>query len=493
MIRVQAALAGRLPKGANLALFAYRHAPRPLGSILFGSVFNQPYTLAKKDGFEGKNGQFRFVHSQKSRFERFFFLGLGSESEAELASVRKGVGVLVQKVGSLPLSHLFIRLPQLGAADQLAQAATEGALLGSYKFTQFKSQKNAPSYPKTLTLIAKDTNELKKFNAGIRTGQIFAEATRFARDLINYPPSDMSPDTLVKTAKTFTKGPMKVRVFNKSQIEKMKMGAFLGVNRGSAKPPYFLHFVYRPSRGPIKKRIGLCGKGITFDSGGLSLKPPKAMETMKMDMAGAATVLAIFKALKELKPPVEVHGFTPLTENMPGGRAMKPGDVVKAMNGKTIEVLNTDAEGRLVLADALSYASLQKLDQVMDIATLTGACTVALGSSVTGVMGTHPKLIQKLKMAAQQTGEKIWELPLEKDYESHIKSPIADMKNLGLPMQAGTIIGGIFLKHFVKPGLPWVHLDIASTAWTDSPTPLAPPGATGSMVRTLLAHILSYN
>jgi leucyl aminopeptidase len=207
-------------------------------------------------------------------------------------------------------------------------------------------------------------------------------------------------------------------------------------------------------------------------------------------MAGAATVLAIFKALSELKPSnIEIHGFAPLTENMPGGNALKPGDVLKTMRGKTIEVLNTDAEGRLVLSDTLTYACRQQLDEIVDIATLTGACVVALGTQIVGLMGTSDLLKEKIKSASQKAGEKVWELPLEKEYLSLIKSPVADIKNIGPVGEAGTIIGGLFLKEFVDPGQAWVHLDIASSGWAKSPTPLTEVGATGMMVRTLLHYV----
>jgi leucyl aminopeptidase len=214
---------------------------------------------------------------------------------------------------------------------------------------------------------------------------------------------------------------------------------------------------------------------------------------MKCDMSGAAAVFAVFKALAKLKPPVEVHGFTPLTENMPGGRATKPGDILTTMRGKTIEVLNTDAEGRLVLSDALSFACRQKLDEVIDLATLTGAVVIALGSQISGIMGTDSALIGRLKEASVLSGEKIWELPLEEEYRSHIDSDIADVKNIGRPGEAGTIIGGLFLKEFVDEGLPWAHIDIAGTAFHRSQDPLSTPGGTGNMVRTLLHYLLSYN
>src|ERR1017187_9832200 len=246
--------------------------------------------------------------------------------------------------------------------------------------------------------------------------------------------------------------------------------------------------IYKPAA-KAKKVIALVGKGITFDSGGLSLKPAQSMETMKDDMSGAAAVLGVMSALAELKPSVEVRGYLAIAENMPGGRAQKPGDVLKAFNGKTIEVLNTDAEGRLVLSDALSYACSKKPDVVIDIATLTGACVVALGHRVSAVMTNTPRLFGAIKAAGEKAGEKFWELPLEKEYEGDVKSKIADVQNIGKRRgEAGTIIGGLFLKEFVDDR-PWAHLDIAGPSWTDGDQPYCPTGGTGHPVRTLLHYI----
>jgi leucyl aminopeptidase len=217
------------------------------------------------------------------------------------------------------------------------------------------------------------------------------------------------------------------------------------------------------------------------------------METMKYDMTGAATVLALFRAVAQLKPAVELHGFVPMTENMPGGNAVKPGDVLRARNGKTIEVLNTDAEGRLILADALSYAGEQNLDEVFDIATLTGACVIALGKQIVGLMGNDAAFLDRVRDASIKAGEKVWELPLEKEYEPLLKSPVADLKNIGPVGEAGTILAGLFLKEFVAKDLPWAHLDIASTGWTSGPTALSDTGSTGVMVRTLLHFFTSHN
>jgi leucyl aminopeptidase len=248
-----------------------------------------------------------------------------------------------------------------------------------------------------------------------------------------------------------------------------------------------VHLCYRPSGKP-KKRLAFVGKGITFDSGGLSLKPADGMMTMKYDMAGAATVFCLFKALAVLRPEVEVHGVAPITENMPGHDAYKPGDVVRAANGKTIEVLNTDAEGRVVLADALSYASKLPVDEIIDIATLTGAVSVALGRAYGGLVTNHEKMAERLTEAAKKAGEKVWRLPLEPSYKEHIKSKVADLKNIGNPGEAGTIIGGLFRQEFIGDK-PWAHIDMAGVGWNGKGSLLGAPGATGAMVRTLLNYI----
>lgn len=489
-VKIEAILASQA-KGV-IGAFAYQKSKKVVGSFVFGSRIERALEVARTDGFEGKSGQTTLVRLNDKNLSRIIFIGLGLENKATLETIRRATAAAVRRANQIGASSLSFRPPFVGSPAASAQAAAEGAWLGSYKFMMYRTQNVKPDKLGAVYFIAKDASERAQLVQGIAQGRIFAEATTFARDLINQGPSDTTPDSMVKAARKILARPVTLRVFGKAQIEKMRMGGLLGVNRGSAQPPAFLHWIYKP-QGAVKRKIGICGKGITFDSGGLSLKPPKAMETMKMDMSGAAAVFAVFKALSKLKPRVEVHGFTPLTENMPGGRATKPGDVLKTFHGKTIEVLNTDAEGRLVLADALAYACKQNLDEVIDLATLTGACVVALGNDIAGIMGTDPKLISRLKAASQLSGEKVWELPLEEDYRSHMDSSVADIKNIGRAGEAGTIIGGLFLKEFVEEGKPWAHIDIAGTAWTDGQNALSAPGGTGVMVRTLLHHILSYN
>ncbi len=271
-------------------------------------------------------------------------------------------------------------------------------------------------------------------------------------------------------------------------MEALGMGALLGVARGSEEPPKFIIINYQGDR-ESNRPIAIVGKTITFDTGGISIKPSERMEQMKYDMSGGAAVLAAIKAAAQLKIPVNVVGFLPATENMPGGNAMKPGDVVKTLSGLTVEVINTDAEGRLILADALSYALRSRPSAIVDLATLTGACTVALGRNAIGLLGNHPGLLERVKAAGEASGERVWELPLWEEYFDQIKSDVADIKNVG-GRGAGTITAAAFLRKFVDD-TPWAHLDIASTAWADEPRPYTPKGATGVGVRLLVQFLLA--
>lgn len=448
----------------------------------------EAYSRSREDGFTGRLGQ--LVPARGGRNERYLFVGLGSDKGPLLDAFRKAAAAVVRHAETAALAAVTLQLPAVASPREAAQAAAEGALLGSYKFTTFQSAVQPPKLKSVHVRAQRPADKIAVIE-GLKAGTAIGNAVVFARDLINRPPSDTTPEFMANVARSLSGPRVKVRIFDKKQIEKMGMGALLGVNRGSHRPPYFVHLTYKPA-GRARRKIGICGKGITFDSGGLSLKPAASMETMKYDMAGAASVFSLFKILSVLKPPVEVHGFTPLTENMPGGNAVKPGDVLRTMRGRTIEVLNTDAEGRLVLADALSYASRQNLDEVLDIATLTGACVIALGTQIAALLGTDPSLTARFQSAARAAGEKTWELPLEKDYEPLLKSTVADIKNIGPVGQAGTIMAALFMKTFVDEGLPWLHIDIASTGWASAPSALSDTGATGVMIRSLAGYLLSY-
>ena len=377
--------------------------------------------------------------------------------------------------------------------NTIAQVIVEASTLSAYKFLKYKSEEEKKK-ERALeeVILSLPANKIAAAEEGIRVGKIVSEAVIFARDLINEPAEVTSPSYLSQIAEDLakdSKGAVKVKILEKEEVEKFGMGAFLGVAAGSDKPPKFIRLSYRLTN--PKKKIVLIGKGITFDTGGLSLKTPEFMETMKSDMSGAAGVLAVFKALSLLKPKVEVVGLIPACENMPSGSALKPGDILHAMNGKTIEVLNTDAEGRLTLADALSFAlSREKPDEIIDIATLTGACIVALGQEIAGMWGNDDKLMTEIEDAAIASSERIWRMPLVKDYKELLKSHIADIKNVQTGRFAGAIAAALFLSEFVGK-TPWVHLDIAGPAYVEKDTPLTPQGGAGFGVRLLLNFLLN--
>ncbi|MBI3551369.1 MAG: leucyl aminopeptidase [Elusimicrobia bacterium] len=435
---------------------------------------------AKAEGFKGAAGEIASVSaSDKGSKRRFVLAGLGPRKKLSPETVRRGAAAIYKYAQS--------RFEKIAVSAFLhPQAAAEGLLLSSYKFDEYrKPEKEKLS---SAALLVSNAAQRQAFERAIAKASLYCDSVCFVRDLVNRGPSDKSPESLAELAKGLAGDGVSVDVISRQEAQKLGMGSFLAVARGSSAEPVMLHLTYKP-KGGARRKVGLVGKGITFDSGGLSLKPPQSMETMKCDMAGAASVLSVFKALPKLKPRAEVHGVCAFTYNMPGPDAIKPGDVVRASNGKSIEILNTDAEGRLVLADALVYATQLKLDGVIDLATLTGAVVVALGAKVTGAMGNDKRLLGALGAAAAKTEEALCELPLVMDYKEQIKSPIADLQNIGkVRGEAGSIIGGLFLEEFVD-GKPWVHLDIAGTAWNDSPSAYCPAGGTGSIVRTLLEYI----
>jgi len=330
-----------------------------------------------------------------------------------------------------------------------------------------------------------DQNKLEKAQSGIEKGGIIAEGVNFARDLVNEPPDVATPALLAETALSI-KG-IECRIIERDEAEKLGMGAFLAVAKGSEFPPKFIHMSYKP-KGVSKKKVAIIGKGITFDSGGLDIKPASGMVNMKDDMAGAAAVIAVMRVLPLLKPDVEVHGIVAACENMPDGKAYRPGDVLKSLSGKTIEIDNTDAEGRLTLADAITYAKNIGVDEIIDLATLTGACMVALGRVASGIMGNNQELINRLIKSAEDSGERLWQLPLYEEYKESLKSDIADFKNTG-SREGGASIAGVFLKEFAGD-TPWVHIDIAGPSWLDKDIKELSKGPSGVGVRTL-AHLFS--
>jgi len=439
--------------------------------------------------FSGKAGHVTHAHADG---RRIVVAGLGPRADTTAEIVRRAAAAGVRRARDLGAKTVAAEL--LGerlTARQRAQAVVEGAILGTYYFDRYKREKTERIVSE-LRLVEPDARRAREAKDGMRRGESFALATAFARDLINAPANDLHPTDLARAATELGKeSRLDVKVFERAECQKMGMGAFLGVAAGSEQPPKFIHVTYSPGRaaaGRRRKKVVLIGKGITFDSGGLDLKPPDGMLRMKYDMAGAAAVLGIMRALPVLKPAAEVHGLIAATENMPSGAALRPGDVLRAMNGTTIEIGNTDAEGRLTLADGLCYANTQiQADEIIDMATLTGACVIALGQLCSGLMTNNQPLANRFMKAAEAAGERLWQLPLIDEYRDNLKSEVADLNNVG-PRGGGAITAGLFLKEFAGK-TPWVHLDIAGPAFTEKDLPLAPKGATGFAVRTVLTYL----
>jgi leucyl aminopeptidase len=403
---------------------------------------------------------------------------VGAGSDEAVGSAYRLADIAARAAQRLKARRVAIALPDTPPATHV-QALAEGFALARYRFTRYRSR-DETLLPAALILHVREPSTALR--RALRLAALSADATCFARDLINTPAGELPPSALAREAQRLTRRGVRVRVHRRPTLQRLGMGAILGVAQGSAQPPCLIECVYRPP-GRIRKHVALVGKGITFDSGGLSLKTAASMQTQKRDMAGSAIVLAVMRALPDLRLPLEVHGYVPATENMPGGRAIKPGDVVRAFNGKTIEVLNTDAEGRLVLADALSYAASRKPDLMLDFATLTAAVTTALGPRCAGIMGTDADLVRACIGAGRDVDERLWELPLIADYRRELDSTIADLRNTG-DGHAGSIMGGLFLREFVAD-VPWAHIDFSSTVMTDG-HPCHPKGATGFGVRTVL-------
>jgi leucyl aminopeptidase len=441
--------------------------------------------------FEGRLGETTQLHTGgRLPAKRVVVMGMGPRGDTRAEALRRAASAAARRARDLGARSVAIGLGGGRAVPRIrAQALAEGALLGLYSFDRYRARKTDDRRVESLA-IAAPTGDLAAAREGVRLAELLAEATAFARDLINEPANHVTATALGEAAESIGQaGRLRVRVYDRSACAAMGMGAFLGVNQGSQEPPRFIHLAYTP-KGRARRRLALIGKGITFDSGGLDLKAADAMERMKGDMSGAAAVLGVMKVIGRLAPPVEVHGLIAATDNMPSGSAVKPGDILRAMSGKTIEVNNTDAEGRLTLADALAYAAKEiRPDEVVDIATLTGACSIALGSLCAGLMTNAPAVQARLLRAAEEAGERVWPLPLIEEYREGLKSEVADLRNTG-PRPGGAITAGLFLKEFAGE-MPWAHLDIAGAAFTDKDLPYAPKGGVGFGTRTLLAYVMA--
>jgi leucyl aminopeptidase len=413
--------------------------------------------------------------------------GMGKKEEIEAASWRKAGARAKKEAAELGMEEIAFFFAPDGESEVAAGAVVEGVLLASYQFNKYRSERKPTPSASALTLFRPGFKTSEGIARSVKTAQDMAPGVFLARDLVNEPPSVMTARYLGEQAKRNCRGTgLKVDVWGKKKIEEMKLAGLLAVNRGSTEEPRFILIHYKP-QGRARKRVALIGKGITFDSGGLSLKPAKSMETMKLDMAGGAAIIGAMSRLPELCPGIEVTGYIPTTDNLPSGNAQKPGDIIRYLNGKTVEVLNTDAEGRLILADGLALAAREKPDYMINLATLTGACMVALGNEVAGIFGNHQPLVDSVIRCGREVGEKLWQLPLVKEYRDEIKSSVADLKNIG-GSYGGAITAALLLQEFVD-NVPWAHLDIAGPAFAEKETPTCPKGGTGYGVRTLLRFL----
>ena len=446
-------------------------------------------TAAEIGDFKGKENESCIVYSQRgASTRRYLVVGLGERKKISLERYRRAAATAAKRARSLKAKTLAIFIPgTVSRFEQTVHAMTEGALLSLYKFDKYISKKDeASGNVESLFIVSESRTNLKEGTASVDKARIISEATALARDLGNAPGNEIYPQTLGDAARqSAERSGYRATILDEQEINDLAMGGVLGVSRGSAHPPRFIILEYGPTS---KRPVVLVGKGVTFDSGGISIKPSAGMAEMKMDMSGAAAVIGTFEAVARLKLPVHIVGLIPAVENLPSGNAIRPGDILRHYNGKTSEVDNTDAEGRLILADALGYAAKFKPQAVIDLATLTGAVVVALGHHATGMMGNDPKLMQKLESAGESTYERVWQLPLFEEYEKQIKSDIADVKNTG-GRWAGSITGGLFLKKFIG-NYKWVHLDIAGTAMLEEDSDYSFKGASGVGVR-LLTELLS--
>ncbi len=415
-------------------------------------------------------------------------LGLGKKSDFNRDKLRGAFSKAAQKIRELNLETFAASIDTRYAdlsLEVIARTVVEGVLLGLYEFNPFKTvNRDEIKTVSEFVIMEPKTATVKKIRLAADKGEKITRAVYYTRDLVATPSNEMTPSILGQRAREMArKRNIKVTVINDATMKKQGMNALLGVARGSHEAPKLIIMEYYGA-GKSERPIVLVGKGITFDSGGISIKPAAGMEDMKDDMAGGATVIGILAAAADLQLPVNIVGVVPATENLPGGSAYKPGDVLKSMSGKTVEVISTDAEGRLILIDAFTYAERYKPVAMIDLATLTGACVIALGDLIVGMMGNDDDLKNKIRQASESTGEKVWELPLPEEYEELIKSDVADYKNVG-GRSAGAITAGIFLSKFVGD-YPWVHLDIAGPALLSKGRPYIPKGASGIGVRLIV-------
>ncbi len=446
--------------------------------------------------FEGDLGTVARIPTRgRSAASILLVVGLGAAEKVTLETLRRGAGAAARGAGRDQVLAVVVPgdLPagQTGDGDRgdpggRAQAVAEGAGLGAYAFTTYRSKANDMPSVRGIVLLAGEGLDGADLSEAVRRGAVVVRATSLTRDLVNTPPLDKRPPTLAERVADIGRASgLAVRIHDEKGLAEGGFGGILGVGQGSSAKPRLVELTYDPDG--ASGSVVLVGKGITFDSGGLSLKPSASMNTMKSDMSGAAAIVGAMSALRDLGVTVKVTGLLALAENMPSGEAIRVSDVLTHRGGKTVEVMNTDAEGRLVLADALAYGAESSPDAMIDLATLTGAQIVALGNKIAGLMGNDDALVAEVRAAAEAAGEQVWHLPLPDEYADHLKSEVADYKNIGRPQQAGTLVAGLYLRNFVGD-VPWAHLDIAGPAFTEEGDGwYTAKGGTGMGVRTLIA------
>jgi leucyl aminopeptidase len=450
--------------------------------------------LVQSKEFEGKANEVLLYHTHgKVPAKRLVLVGLGKKHEATLETIRQAMGLAAKRVRQAKVGSFAVVLPTVMPEGmslvEVGQAMVEGAILGSYQFTAYRSEAASGQDVARMRILIQQKSQLRQVTEGVRRGVATGEATVFVRDLCNHPSNVLTPTRVANEAKTIAKAErITIKILEQKEMERLGMGALLGVARGSQEPPKFIILEYNGARKKDERPVVLVGKTITFDTGGISLKPAENMEHMKADMTGGAEVLASIRAAARLKLPLRLISILPVAENMPGGRAMKPGDIVKTLSGKTVEVQNTDAEGRLILADGLAYAMRYKPAALIDIATLTGACVVALGQFAIGMFGSDQTLKEQVRNSGQKAGERVWEMPLWEEYFEQLKSDVADMRNIG-GRGGGMITAALFLSKFVGD-CPWVHLDIASTDWSERERAYIPKGPTAIGTRLLVQYLI---
>jgi leucyl aminopeptidase len=443
----------------------------------------------KSEEFKGEIGEtalIRLSPKGKVRASKLLLVGCGDRNEFRASDVAVAAGTATRYLRKANVRS-FAFFPRFSDdAVGAAQNTVQGAITSQFELDKYKTKdKNTKSVDRVVVYVpGGSSSDLKR---GVSQGNTIGESMNFTRDLANEPPNILQPTEMARRAQVMAKEVgLKCEILDEAKMQKLGMGSLLSVSLGSEQPAKLIVLKYTPAK-PAKKRglLALVGKGITFDTGGISLKPGENMDAMKYDMSGGATVLGTMRAIGLLKPSIPVLGIVAAVENMPDGKASRPADVVTAMNGKTVEILNTDAEGRLVLADAVAYAEKLGATEIVDMATLTGAVIIALGGENTGIMGNDQEFIDKIIDCGKQEGEGFWQLPLGAEYSKQIKSDIADIKNIGPRGKAGTIMGAVFIQEFIDKA-KWAHLDIAGTAWNDTVRPHQAKGPTGVAVRSLL-------